>query len=211
MKTTSVSCAWCQAHSIKPLKEVARQLRKGRTTFFCDTKCAAFHHNSKRTDLVRELHKICPTCNESFITETGKLETTFCSRRCASLGSVTDARREAGRLVGSLYHARDATHVAELILKKRESFKYKFISEHLISLKVCHEFEKPIGNYVFDLVIEDSRLAIEFDGPDHSTKTQLDVDKAKSEVASSFGYTVVRIPVTPNEEVPVYKIAKYIV
>jgi very-short-patch-repair endonuclease len=210
MKMIEITCSWCGKVGEKPAKEINRQIKNGATNFFCDKKCSCSYGNSLRDDLVVELSKTCPVCQTPFKTQSGKLEKDHCSRACASRGSVTEVRREAGRRVGNLYHSINAEQVARLLMKKREAAKYQKLAAYLQGRGLRHEFEKAIESYVFDLVIEDEMIIFEFDGPEHTSRRQKETDKLKDEVARTNGYRMIREGVNPNQVIDHLLIDKHL-
>ena len=53
--------------------------------FFCCLSCSANYNNqNKKNDTIT---KVCPVCNNKFVTKEGSKEATFCSRSCASKGA----------------------------------------------------------------------------------------------------------------------------
>jgi very-short-patch-repair endonuclease len=76
------------------------------------------------------------------------------------------------------------------VLKKREDWKYALLRASLGARP--HEFEYELGGYVFDLVLLDTRVLVEFDGPYHRYEPQLAIDARKSEIAAMNGFTLER-------------------
>ena len=70
------------------------------------------------------------------------------------------------------------------------------------------EFEYRIGDYIFDLVLFDSREIVEFDGPYHRKPAQRASDKRKTKVAEANGFRVIRVQTNPG--VPVSLDAAFI-
>jgi hypothetical protein len=97
---TDLECSHCRKNFSRLTKEVFRQLKRGREEFFCSSTCAAIHNNLSRDSAHHPLKKICPTCKKEFQSHTGAKAATFCSRGCASRGSVTDHRREKAKEMG---------------------------------------------------------------------------------------------------------------
>lgn len=184
----------CGKEFEKPLGEVNRRIKLGSTDFYCCSKCAGAN-NKKRTHPI--IKKICPVCGKEFETKSGAKEATFCSRSCASKGSVNDARRNAGKYSASINFKSD-THSPEhiqLLLKQREAWKYIEIKKLLEFLEEPFEFEYLIDKYIYDLALTNRHIFIEFDGPEHKYLNEND----KENVALQNGWTIVRHTVQPNE------------
>jgi len=75
-------------------------------------------------------------------------------------------------------------------LKLREGHKYVDLDLYLIGRP--HEFEYPLGKFVFDLVLFDKKILVEFDGSYHKYGAQPGVDLEKERIAISHGFTLVR-------------------
>ena len=88
----TLECGYCASAFKKDLAEVRRHWKKGRETFYCSISCGAKAGNAHKKN--RCIEKTCPVCKVSFAATTGAKEATFCSRSCASKGSVTKYRRE---------------------------------------------------------------------------------------------------------------------
>ena len=105
-KTIKLVCALCSKEFDKRLIDYTRAFDEGRRDFYCSRKCAGIAINAKRNKWVREIRK-CPVCGKEFETEYSKGYTgnnvfkkngaTFCSRSCASKGSVTEYRSSKAR------------------------------------------------------------------------------------------------------------------
>ncbi len=195
MKTIDLRCNWCEEQFTKQLKEVTRQRKKGRNVFYCSPSCAAKKGNEHRKS--PEIEKKCPFCNSIFKTITNKHEATFCSRSCASAGSVTDYRRYRARQIG-LASVENNLISPEEALKKREAWKYVNVKKSLESLNENFEFEYRMEDYIYDLALLDRKVFIEFDGPDHDGSVQIEKDLLKNEVANKNGWQVQRIVVDSN-------------
>lgn len=211
MKTTDIYCGWCGALSRKAKSEIDRQLKKGRAVFFCNNSCSGYYVRAIK-DKPRQQGKVCLFCNKEFITGVGKAERTFCSRGCASSGSVTEVRKEAARKAFKLNGLKCNTSVAGVanMMKKREAFRYQKLLAYLDGKIIKHEFEKPIDRFVYDLVIEDSKLIFEFDeARSYAGVKQADIDAEKDKMAQQHGYKIVRIPVNPKEIIDHCLISSY--
>ena len=96
MEMTSFFCSYCHEPTEKPTREINRQLRAGRTDFFCSLSCAAKAGNASKRCVEFEIP--CGHCGKMFMTSNhNKAAKEFCSRECASAGSVTDYRRQRAR------------------------------------------------------------------------------------------------------------------
>jgi very-short-patch-repair endonuclease len=156
--------------------------------------------NSLRDDLVKVIRKTCLYCKKDFETYTGKGESDFCSRGCASAGSVTDYRRqravEQGRV--NVKNISDISVIAKG-LKTREGFKYKELQESLLITGCEFEFEYPLGKYIYDLALKDKMIFVEFDSIYHDAQFQKESDLEKQKQAEVNGWRLIRIRTAPNE------------
>jgi len=130
-------------------------------------------------------------------TMTGAKSTTFCSRSCASKGSMSEERREAQRR-GGLEQVGNLISASET-LRRREAWKYERLGKFLVLMGEDHVFEHPVGNYVFDLALPDRRTLVEFDGSYHWGPGQQGLDGTKDAVAKEAGWVVVRVETTTNQ------------
>lgn len=105
---------------------------------------------------------------------------------------MNEGRRDAQRRAGL---ATDNFITEAEVLKLRERWKYAVLEGVLTDRD--HEFEYPLGGYVFDLALLDTRVLVEFDGPYHAYGDQPRVDAAKELVAQEAGFVVVRRAVQP--------------
>ena len=193
---TELQCGFCGERFEREKGEINRQRKKGRQEFFCSLSCGAKYSNAKRDDLRVEITKICPVCTTEFKTMTGCKSSTFCSRVCASKGSLTEKRLKAEKEAG-LSH-RDNLISAHESLHIRECWKYEKLKSFLSVLKESYEFEYPMGSYVYDLALVDRKIFIEFDGTYHSGSKQKEVDEQKNLCAKISGWEIYRIDVKPN-------------
>jgi len=194
-----IKCDWCGKESEKLAAEVKRRRSQGKNFFFCCRSHAAEYSNEIRGDKKVEIQKTCPQCGGVFKTMTGAKSATFCSRGCASAGSVTEYRRERARQVGFQNHyAIDGVESIASSLRVREAWKYKKVEELLEFLKINFQFELAVGNFVFDLALPDSKLLVEFDGPYHDYTEKTEEDRKKDEFAKGQGWNVVRVSVPQN-------------
>lgn len=187
-------------------------VKRGRQHNFCSIKCGNIYINNSRRKERKIIQKQCPTCGSLFectvvpsytgknnVIKEGRI---FCSRGCASKGSVTNYRREKARttaITNKKWTSRwCAQHMSEG-MKTREGWRYKVVQEELSSLGLLSDFEVPIGNFIYDLVLEDDRIIIEFDEDYHCDQKQKETDTAKTNYATSLGYKVFRINSKCNE------------
>jgi hypothetical protein len=200
-KTTTIICYWCGCSKDIPTKEYTRQVKNGATRFFCSCSHAVQYGNSLRFAPVEPIIVECEYCHKPFKTVTGRDRRRFDSTSCAAKGTVTEARRAAGRRAGAqnkhnLLHLVEVTAVG---LKKREAYKYESLADQLAERSIPYEFEAVIGNRIFDLVLPDHRICIEFDGPDHKSINGRNDDNEKTTIATNSGYHVIRIPTGTKE------------
>lgn len=199
-----LQCDHCGNDFHRSTKEVNRHIKRGWDNSYCSQDCAIKHLNTSRGCPVEEIIKECKYCGKEFTTVTGSKSTSFCSRSCASKGSVTDLRRRTSLEVSKKHFLHGGIHGLESIarlMKKREGWKYVELEALLKSLDINHEFEflLPSTNYIYDLALFDQKLLIEFDGPDHKGLKQIAKDKVKEMVATVSGaWNVVRIEVQPS-------------
>ena len=195
-----VRCSYCkELFEKKDVNEFYRRIALGYTDFYCNLSCNAKARNQKYRN--KEADVNCKYCGNTFTTtirQDGSQDKTFCSRSCASAGSVTDARRqrmsEGGKIGGSM--TGNADNISKL-LKSREAWKYVQCRTLLESFGLNFEFEYPIDDAVFDLALPDNMILIEFDGDNHQYE-ELIRDAEKDVIASSNGWTLHRISVESN-------------
>ena len=200
MKTIKLRCLNCSKDFEKDISEYNRRIRNGKKEFYCTRKCAGIGNNSKKR--MTTIEKQCPICGNSFTTKKGAKEITYCSRSCASKGSVNEKRREAGRKSARINFTPDTHNIFTIqkLLKKRETWKYKKIEEFLNLIGEKYEFEYVMDEkYVYDLVLFDKGVIIEFDGPEHRNMNE----KNKEKVAQNNGYKFYRVSVEPNTVIEV--------
>ena len=159
MVLVEISCAFCREKVDKPAGEVKRSRKRSRP-LFCSRSCSAKAANAPRKAV--EITKACPTCGKTFRSSTHAKAATYCSRSCASKGSMSESRRAAQR-AGGKKAAGNLLPLAE-VLKRREAWKYVDLQEVLISSRRAFEFEYAVGGYVFDLALLDEKVLVEFDG-----------------------------------------------
>lgn len=209
MSTVSLTCSECGASFERDLGEYNFAHNRGNDIFFCSKKCSikALHRTQAKEKIIIE--KVCPVCNNIFKTEimpghSGKdprlkYGKTFCSRGCASKGSVTDYRRQKARetaMNNPLWTSEQSTESISRLLREREAYKYTDLDKALTDLNIKHAFEHVVDKYVYDLWICDKNILFEFDEVGvHSGKLQESIDKQKDQVAANNGYILHRIVV----------------
>ena len=205
IETIKITCAYCGTIVEKDAREVKRQQKKGRVRFYCNLSCAAKHKNEAKKK--PEVVKLCPICGKEFVTSTrNKKNKTFCSRSCASKGSVTEYRRsraiEIGKRLSEKYTADIRT--VKRMMEKREKDKYSEIEAFLQNSGIKYEFEFILENKLYDLALIDERILVEFDGKDHgcSKGECFENDKLKDNIASKNNWTLKRIKVESGETIP---------
>jgi len=149
-----VKCTWCGKIIVKQKKEYTRQVKNHgeQVNWFCDRTCSVCYGNAIRPDRVVDIEKSCEHCGVSFITNTGHHSTMFCSRSCASAGSVTDLRRQSAKKMGIANGKANLLHTIDVIsaaMKSREAWKYAELKEYLEVHSVPFEFEYALGDYIF--------------------------------------------------------------
>lgn len=184
MKTVECLCEECGSLFPKPKGEYTRSEKLGKK-HFCSLSCTGLYNG--RMKRAKEVLKVCPHCGEEFVSTTKKKAATFCSRSCASAGSMSDERREAQRQ-GGLEKQGNLSPAASM--KVREDWKYILLKESLSGRS--HEFEFPLDGAVFDLALFDRRILVEFDGPDHLLEKQQERDREKEKIAEENRFLVVR-------------------
>jgi very-short-patch-repair endonuclease len=195
-----LNCPACKEDFKKEQKEITRQLKKGRKNFFCSLNCAAIFREEERIEI---LFKVCPECKTEFqVQNTVKKNKTFCSRGCASSGSMTEFRLNKAKETGkSSFLFRNGNTVENIAkrLKTREGWKYNLLKDYLEVNNIAHEFEFIIENSIYDLVLFDLKIVIEFDGPYHAF---ID-DDHKTQLAINNGWTIHRVKTGTSEELQI--------
>ncbi len=192
-----LTCDQCGSQFERSVKEYNRHKKRGHYKQFCSLKCSSEHLNSNRKRRV-QIVKACEHCGNEFLAMTGSKEPRFCSRSCASKGSVTIYRRMKARETSQQNFVHGMPIVTAMI-KKREAWKYVELEELLTSQRIPHEFELWLSgtNYLYDLALLEQKVIIEFDGPEHCGE-QAYKDRQKAKAAEDQAWTVIRIPVVPN-------------
>lgn len=192
---TELICPICNKKFNKETAEIKRQLNKRENAeFYCSKTCANIGAHLKQKNSI--ITKICPICGKEFKTNNGAKQATFCSRSCASKGSVNENRRNAGKYAAKLNFTKD-THSPDKIqkiMKNRENWKYIELKKFLDFCNKKYEFEYLIDKFIYDLVLFDEKLIIEFDGPEHTYLNE----QEKENTAKANGYEMIRIKTKPN-------------
>lgn len=188
MKKVPIVCECCGTKILRNIGEVRRSLRLGRH-FYCSNSCGAKVSNTPRRLPRKEIIKICPYCQKQFTSSTHYRAAKFCSSSCASAGSMTPKRIAARLKPGQISRILTTQEIAKG-LKKREAWKYVELEASLRGRD--YEFEYAISKYIFDLVLKDTKIIVEFDSRYHNTVKQQQVDLHKESVASAAGFKVVR-------------------
>lgn len=188
-----IDCATCGKPKEIRTAEYSRQVKLGRSAFFCCRSCSAMYNNRERH--ASDIEKICPVCGSRFTTKQDRHERSFCSRSCASKGSMTDLRKEAQCCAGLKHQVNLNTEVA---LRKREGWKYMLLQADLENngLEYVFEMALPGASWIYDLALPKQKMIFEFDGPDHNYQAANDADKDR--YAQSLGWSVTRISVVSN-------------
>ena len=189
-------CSYCDKKFSISYGEYNRQIKKGREYFFCSRSCAAKKGNAERPNRRVSVEKICLYCHEPFSTMTGAKSPDYCSRSCASAGSVTDNRRNAQRVAG-LQH-KDNLILVDETLRRRELWKYKKLISFFEFKKENFKFEYNINDYVYDLALIERKIFIEFDAINHLHPQQMLIDNEKDKLAEEHGWKVIRKRVLSN-------------
>ena len=198
-----VICNTCGKSFKKPLGEYNRRIKNGSKVFYCCAKCSGIGVNKNKKAKIVDV--VCPVCGKVFKSSTKVRAAKFCSRSCASKGSVTEKRREAGRMACELSRRGGKEHCYKsiaILLKKREALKYSLLKTYLESKNIDFEFEYLLNTYVYDLAILKNKILIEFDGADHK---YLDETK-KNLCAQKYGFRLFRVKVKAGEVIPVESI-----
>ena len=200
MTTKEIICVNCGKSHLIDLGEYNYQVRRGRKNFFCSNVCSGQYNNARNKKPV--IQKACEYCGNTFDCHTPYTKR-FCSRSCASAGSITEKRLEGNRKGGLNCKEGHDAYAIQKLLRVREQWRYSELSTLLESFNIEHEFEYVVdGKYIFDLYLPSINLLVEFDEDYHNSPKQQDVDKIKAECASSNGYQVKRISVESGSIIP---------
>lgn len=212
-----ITCGYCGKVTEKRTAEITRQKRKGRTLFFCNLSCAAKY---KYKDIQETKPIICDFCGGPFDSKRyqGKWSK-FCSRECASAGSVTDFRREITRQTAKETIRKNQLRMNAAALRKREWDKYKKLSVALNKLSISHQFECPFKDYppdeytqsgiIVDLVLFDLKIAIEFDEEYHHAQ-QKEYDRKRDQYLISIGYETIRYKIKEHACIPIEEVIQLV-
>ena len=175
MSKIQLTCKNCGKIFEKDKGEYNRRIKLGCNNFFCSCSCSAQVSNAKFK--AKEIIKECPTCGKLFKSSTKAKAATFCSRSCASKGSVNEARRNAGRYAAkknftNLETAEDRFFNVVKMLRKREAPRYETLKKYFIEHDIKHEFEYPLAPYIYDLFLPSIYTIVEFDEPYHKSKDE---------------------------------------
>lgn len=197
----SVRCNTCGKEFLKEKSEYNRQMRlkDGKAKFYCCKDCMYQDKNFRRSNPI--LTKICPICNSKFQTKQGCKEATFCSRSCASKGSVNQNRINAGKNSIKNFPKGNVKSIQHL-LKIREGWKYRLLKNILEEKDIEYEFEYIIGDFIFDLALFQYKILFEFDGKEHKTMDE----SLKENAAKQDGWKLIRIEVDANTEIEPVKV-----
>jgi len=196
MTLVKLFCNYCGFEFLKEDREIKRRLKKDpNVKFYCSISCASY---ARSEFSIKIETKICPMCKQEFKCKISNKKTnkTFCSRECASLGSVTEARRNNSGQIALPHNI----NIVAASLRSRENWKYQSLQKYLDQKNIVHQFEFVIENSIYDLALIDKKILIEFDGPYHQW---LDSDTQKSILAKSNGWNIVRIITEANFEISV--------
>lgn len=212
MAKVTITCAWCGAEHEMELGEYNYWMRRGRDYFFCSRSCTSKYRNADKVKFRENRTQICEYCHKEFVTSS-KYAVRFCSRSCASAGSMS-AERRARQVSGG--HRSQELHPAspasmQRLLKLREAHKYTKLDELLNSLSIDHEFEFLLDAYIYDLALISRKLLFEFDGSYHDNANQKAMDDEKDRVASSYGWSVIRLPENGSSVIDPNLILPYLV
>lgn len=174
-----VRCRNCGCSVAKSAHEVARAKKLGRQ-LYCSLSCVAKWSNRRKK--APTVVKTCPHCGNSFTSTTKAKAARFCSRSCASAGSMTPYRRDRQRRSG-LKHKGNLIGL-DALLKKREGWKYEKLARKLTRQKRAFEFEFKLGPYV------------------HEEPGVRATDRKKDRYAKNRGYLVVRVSVLAGCAIP---------
>lgn len=195
MNTVNLNCFFCGVEFNRSVKEYNRCVRIGRR-FYCSNSCSAKINNIPKK--AKEIIKNCLLCGVRFKSNTKTKSAKYCSRSCASKGSMSDSRREAQRRGGINSGLKSNNLISiEEALKKREPWKYVSVKELLDKSREKYEFEFRIGNFIFDLALLDKKIIVEFDSPYHNDGNQKKIDTEKEKIAQDAGFFLIRRPVQP--------------
>jgi len=96
-KQTKISCSFCSQEFFKTTKELKRQQKNGKNSFYCSLECCKKGVSSKRK-LYNSMEKSCLFCGEIFLSSNSPRAKKCCSRKCASLYSYSFQNNESRSL-----------------------------------------------------------------------------------------------------------------
>ena len=181
---------------------------------FCSRRCSALASPRSQVRTEKgEVERICIVCGKVFIAKYRKSAenkskwvtegTYFCSRGCASRGSVTNYRRQRARETGLATLGskpyQEVLKDARNCLLKREGYRYKDAEQYLIDHNIPYEFEYIIEDRIFDLYLPSINTIVEFDEPCHTGVESDAIDLLKDEIAKNHGMKIVRIRIQTKE------------
>lgn len=199
MATTSLRCPICAKYFEKENKEINRRRNEMGLSvlFYCSISCGAVAANAPRKIERQFFVKNC-RCGRMF--ETTEENVCNCSRRCASLFSFNENRKQAlnsatSNGVSTRFTRENSLERSSDGLRKREWYKYSAIHNFLMSFYIphCFEFLVPNSRYIYDLVLFDSSLLIEFDEIHHVKRKE--TDDLKDNTALANGWNICRLDV----------------
>lgn len=209
---TLITCSYCRKQIEKRTGEINRQLRRGNTRFFCDITCANKQINAEKRHLDRTDN--CEYCGKEFTSVWHTKYTRFCSRECASAGSVTEYRRQRAQEIGIANKANLPNDIKQQsnALRKREWYRYSDLATAFAQNNIEYVFEYPFEDYppdeysstgiVVDLYLPRLNLVIEFDEK-YWHNSQTEYDRRRDNFLRARGCEVIRIPVEPRSIISV--------
>lgn len=154
---------------------VARPPSQAKGFRFCSRDCnseAMRRRTGPEHPLYNQVERVCEWCDEQFFVKPAKVkmgEGRFCSRSC--VGSWT-------------------THNMPRVSEVESRF-----GRALEECNLKPEAQVKLGGWVVDFILEDYRIAVEFDGTYwHSLPKVAARDKRKTATLKGLGYRVIRIP-----------------
>lgn len=147
MSSKEIICVNCGKSHLIDLGEYNYQIRRGRKNFFCSNVCSGQYNNARNKKPI--IKKICEHCGSEFDCSTPYTKR-FCSRSCASAGSVTERRLEGNRKGGLNCKEGHDAYAIQKLLKVREAWRYTELTALLNSFNIEHEFEHIVGDkYIY--------------------------------------------------------------
>lgn len=177
-----LECAWCHRHFQASTAEIKRQQKRGRVIFFCGRSCSGSHSNHIRGNVSVEIMRRCPQCCKEFRSSSHSKAATFCSRSCASAGSVTTYRRTKAQEVGHINQEKLTIEGIAKGLRVREGWRYRNLEQYLQERSEPYQFEFPLDKYVYDLALPNRGVLVEFDEVYHCSDQQRKTDIQKRSI-----------------------------